>query len=487
VPPPPLVVGFDLDATLVDSAAGISACLRLALDAVGAPVDEALLAASVGLPLESILAGMVPASAVPAAVAAYRAAYPGVGLAGLVALPGATQTLEAVRADGATSLVVTAKPAAVARQALSVAGLDVDEVVGECFGADKGAALAAAGAVVYVGDHPGDMLGATVGGAVALGVTTGHADAAALRAAGADHVLAGLGAFPAWWAQWLLDARLTALDSRLRELGSVLVALSAGADSVFLLAAAVASLGPARVAAGTAVSPSLPDAELAEARRLAEALGVRHLRVDTHELDRPGYVANGRDRCAFCKTELVDSLAPVAAAHGLAVVATGTNADDARDPHRPGVAAAAAAGAVAPLREVGLTKPQVRAASRAWGLPTWDKPAAACLASRVAYGVPVTRERLERVGAAEDALRAGLADAGLRVDHVRVRDLGGRARVEVDPAAVGTLAARPDLLRRVAAAGFAEVELDPRGYRSGALNEVSGPGPGAPAPAPARP
>jgi uncharacterized protein len=197
---------------------------------------------------------------------------------------------------------------------------------------------------------------------------------------------------------------------------------------------------------------------------------VRHLAPRTDELSRPGYRANAGDRCYFCKAELLDVLAPLAAGHGLAAVATGTNADDAVAGFRPGIRAAADRGAVAPLRDAGLTKVQVRAASRRWGLATWDKPAAACLSSRIAYGVPVTTARLARVDRAETGLRTALADAGLPVENLRVRDLGDRARVEVDPAAVGLLAARPHLLTTVE--GFAAVEVDPRGYRSGSMNEL---------------
>jgi uncharacterized protein len=274
-----------------------------------------------------------------------------------------------------------------------------------------------------------------------------------------------------------LDARLAALAADLTRLGSVLVAFSGGADSAFLLAAAVRALGPAGVAAATAASPSLPAAELAAAADFAAALGVRHLTPATDEMARPGYRANGADRCYFCKAELAEVLVPLAARHGLAHVVTGTNADDARDAFRPGIRAAAERGARAPLAAAGLTKAQVRAASRRWGLPTWDKPAAACLASRIAYGLTVTPARLARVERAEAALRATLAGAGLAVRDLRVRDLGGVARVEVDQAMVAAVAARPDLVAAVE--GFDAVEVDPRGFRSGSMNET------LPAPAPA--
>ena len=264
---------------------------------------------------------------------------------------------------------------------------------------------------------------------------------------------------------------LSELDGRLAGLGSVLVAFSGGADSAFLLARAALVLGPDRVVAATALSASLPACELAPARAFAAGLGVRHETPQTHELAREGYRANGGDRCFFCKAELLDVLAPLRAELGLAEVATGTNADDVVAGFRPGIRAAAERGAVTPLADAGLTKAEVRAASREMGLPTWDKPAAACLSSRIAYGVAVTPAGLARVERAETALRAALAGAGLPVRDLRVRDLGGdRARIEVDAELAGVLAARPDLLAGVR--DFGTVTVDPRGFRSGSMNEA---------------
>ena len=167
---------------------------------------------------------------------------------------------------------------------------------------------------------------------------------------------------------------------------------------------------------------------------------------------------------------------PLATRLGLAAVATGTNADDAVAGFRPGIRAAAERGAVTPLRDAGLTKAQVREASRRWGLPTWDKPAAACLSSRIAYGVEVTATRLSRVARAELAARTALASAGIVVRNLRVRDLGDTARVELDADVVAALQDAPALTERcldeVTACGFPSATIDPRGFRSGSMNEL---------------
>jgi uncharacterized protein len=262
----------------------------------------------------------------------------------------------------------------------------------------------------------------------------------------------------------LLQQRLGRLDEGLRRLGSVLVAFSGGADSAFLLAAAVRALGAHDVVAATAVSPSLAEQELPAAAAFAAALGVRHLTPSTDELAREGYVANGTDRCFHCKATLLDTLRPLAAREGLAHVATGTNADDAVAGFRPGIRAAAERGAATPLLDAGLTKAQVRAASRRWGLATADKPALACLASRIAYGIAVTPARLARVDRVETALRAALGATDLRL-----RDLGdGAARVELDPEALrGWTPALEDVVRRE---GFTSVVV--REFRSGSMNAL---------------
>jgi pyridinium-3,5-biscarboxylic acid mononucleotide sulfurtransferase len=188
-------------------------------------------------------------------------------------------------------------------------------------------------------------------------------------------------------------------------------------------------------------------------------------------MERAGYRANAGDRCYFCKAELLDVLAPLAEQEH-AVVATGTNADDAVAGFRPGIRAAAERGAATPLRDAGLTKQQVREASRRWGLATWDKPAAACLSSRIAYGVEVTPHRLARVERAESALRGWLHRNGAQVQDLRVRDLGDLARVEVDAALVDVVRDAGEALAAVRDAGFTSVEVDERGFRSGSMNEL---------------
>jgi uncharacterized protein len=314
------------------------------------------------------------------------------------------------------------------------------------------------------------MVGATAAGAVAVGVTTGSHEATALRAAGADVVLADLRDFPHWLDEYVLESRLAALEGHLRRLGSVVVAFSGGADSAFLLAASARALGTDRVLAATAVSPSLPKSELVAAREFAHDLGVGHVAPRTHEMARPSYRANDGDRCYFCKAELLDVLAPIAEREGLAHVATGTNADDTRAGFRPGISAAAERGAVTPLRDAGLTKAQVRRASRGWGLSTWNKPAAACLSSRVAYGIQITPARLARIDRAEAALRTALAAAELHAENLRVRDLGDVARIEVDHDVVADVMGRPDVLGAVETAGFDDVTVE--AFRSGAMNEL---------------
>ncbi len=260
-----------------------------------------------------------------------------------------------------------------------------------------------------------------------------------------------------------MTADLDLLRARLRELDRVAVAFSGGADSAFLAWMAADTLGPERALAVTAVSPSLAADEAADCAALAAEWGLRWTPVATAELDRPAYVANGTDRCFHCKAELMDVVAPLAAA-ARATVVLGVNVDDLGD-HRPGQRAAAERGAAFPLVEAGFTKADVRAASRTLGLRTWDKPAAACLASRIPYGTPVTLSTLDGVGRAEAALHR----LGFR--QVRVRHHGEVARVEVEVDELGpALARRHDVVAAVKAAGYRWVTLDLEGFRSGNLN-----------------
>ena len=265
------------------------------------------------------------------------------------------------------------------------------------------------------------------------------------------------------------SASLALLRRSLRRLGRVVVAFSGGTDSALVARVAHDTLGRDSVLCATALSPSLAAAEEHDCRTLAAEWGLRWTGVPTREMDDPAYVANGADRCARCKTALMTALGPLAAAEGATVV-LGVNVSDLGD-HRPGQAAAAAAGAVFPLVEAGFTKADVRAWSRRLGLRTWDKPAAACLASRLPYGTPVTLGRLSAVDAAESALRA------LGFSQLRVRHHGDAARLEVETDALAeVLARRTEVVAAVRGAGFTFVALDLEGFRSGSLNRALIPG-----------
>lgn len=253
--------------------------------------------------------------------------------------------------------------------------------------------------------------------------------------------------------------------------GRLAVAYSGGADSALVLAAAARTLGPGAVLAVTAVSESLAAGELAPAQAFAESLGVHHLMARTNELRRADYRANGPDRCYFCKSEVLDTIAALAAEHGFDQVATGTNADDAADPFRPGIAAGRERGIRTPLLDAELAKAEVREISRMWSLPTWDKPATPCLASRIRHGIEVTPYRLARVDRAETAVRAVLEAARIPVTDLRVRDLGTAARVEVPAADVQAVAGLSGIREAVEAAGFDAGRVEVSAFRSGRLNK----------------
>ncbi|MEV4560711.1 ATP-dependent sacrificial sulfur transferase LarE [Kitasatospora sp. NPDC049285] len=267
-----------------------------------------------------------------------------------------------------------------------------------------------------------------------------------------------------------VEEKAAALLAVVREAGPVAVAYSGGADSALVVAAGVRAHGPAGVLAVTGVSESLAAGELAAARAVALDLGVTHVAARTEELGSPGYRANTQDRCYFCKSEVLDTIAAVAREHGFARVATGTNADDAADPFRPGIRAGRERAILTPLRDTGLSKADVRAVSRLWGLSTWDKPATPCLASRIRYGIPVTGHRLARIDRAETAVRVALDEAGLRSVQLRVRDLGESVRVELDAEAVPAAAELAALREAVAQAGFGAARVEVDGFASGRLN-----------------
>jgi uncharacterized protein len=253
----------------------------------------------------------------------------------------------------------------------------------------------------------------------------------------------------------------------LRQLEKVLVAYSGGTDSAYLAWAAREVLGDNAIAV-TADSPSIPESHKRDAIAFAQRFGIRHEMIPSHEFDNPAYVANNPDRCYHCKDELFRRMELIAPRYGGAVIVYGVNTDDLGD-YRPGQNAARLHGVKAPLVEAGLSKAEIRELSRMAGLPTWDRPAAACLSSRIPYGTPVTPDVLRRVELAEERIR------GLGFRQFRVRYHGDLARLEIDRSEWGR-AFSEEMFDQLAAvfkeSGFLYSAIDLRGYRQGSLNEV---------------
>ncbi|MDB9306295.1 ATP-dependent sacrificial sulfur transferase LarE [Nodularia spumigena CS-591/12] len=265
----------------------------------------------------------------------------------------------------------------------------------------------------------------------------------------------------------MLREKLEQLKVLFGEMEQALIAYSGGIDSTLVAKIAYDVLGD-RALAVTAVSPSLLPEELEDAKIQAATMGIPHKIVQTHEMDNPNYTSNPVNRCYFCKSELHDTLKPLALQLGYPYVVDGVNADDLHD-YRPGIQAAQERGARSPLAEIGVTKAQVRQLSQQLGLPWWDKPAQPCLSSRFPYGEEITVAKLQRVGRAEIYLRK------LGWQNLRVRSEGDTARIELLPANIKDFVSTTDLQTVVSAfqeLGFIYVTLDLEGYRSGKLNQV---------------
>ncbi len=264
-------------------------------------------------------------------------------------------------------------------------------------------------------------------------------------------------------------AEIARLERHLDGLGRVLLGFSGGVDSSLLGVVGFRALGAGRFLAVMGISPSYPEAQRRQARDLASRYSIPVQEVETHELEDPRYVANPTNRCYFCKSELWHRLRPLARELGFDAIIDGTNADD-RGEHRPGARAADERGVHSPLAELGWTKAAVRDAARQLGIPIWDAPAQPCLASRIQYRLEVTPARLHQVEQAEVFLR----EIGVR-GNLRVRHLGTTARLEVEAEAHGLLVDQwPGIERHLLALGFDRVELDPGGYRRGALLVLAG-------------
>jgi len=257
--------------------------------------------------------------------------------------------------------------------------------------------------------------------------------------------------------------KLHKLQELLTEMGSIAVAYSGGIDSTFLLKVAHDCLGENAVAL-TAVSASLPAQELAEAEKIAHQIGARHVRIESLETQDPRYLANTSARCYFCKTEVYTELVDYSRENGYAWVVDGSNLDDVGD-HRPGRQAASEHGVRSPLHEVGLVKEEIRQLARQAGLPNWDKPAAACLSSRIPYGTLISLEMLSQVEQAEQVLRQ------LGIHQVRVRHHESIARIEVEPQDFQLIMQHREMINTALhALGYTYIALDLAGFKSGSLN-----------------
>jgi uncharacterized protein len=264
-----------------------------------------------------------------------------------------------------------------------------------------------------------------------------------------------------------IEEKLARLKDILQDMGSVLVAYSGGVDSTFLAVTAHEVLGKNSLAV-FAASPVAPPMEKEEAGDLAHNVGLRFKIIESNEMSNPDFVANPPERCYYCKRELFSELKPLAKAEGLKWIADGTNADDLSD-FRPGRKASAEAGIRSPLLEAGLTKNEIRQLSHAKSLPTWDRPASPCLASRIPYGTPVTAETLNKIARGEQYLHS------LGIRELRLRHHGDIARIELDPEDMAKIISpeiREDIVTHLKSLGYKYVALDLTGYRIGSLNEV---------------